>query len=772
MNERKIFDLIYFVPLRRRGASPNDDHNILASFLAGCMGSAGDEVRCLEDLIQVLLGYRGDLQAKGNMDRGLTSASRDRNNHSGINFTDTANLCQSNRYEMMDRKVHRILFVIDGADDFVIDSPSPSFSHHHLVGGNEVHVMAEGISSEGIEESDVGTLVMASPVHAMADSSRRQGLINLLGEILRRTENVKLLITSCNRLTGGQAVWQLNEPEKVISVERLSNRQSAELLVKMAPRGLKPSEMNTDNPAIALDTLSARLVLRELGGHPRAIAMFASFLTDKVLDDSEEMCNIAKEVLRKAQEWKEEFDPDSIPGVVAQNPLSKDDYRSSSGIPVAVAVASPQAYQRRDQVAFPITATASASVTSSISSNPTPRVTRSSTETSVRTIQPVQNREDIERRRSLSGTVNQGGPQSSGSPSIPQPTPVIVHPTLRPSASVNMLPMTPNLSKDETLRRNNNSSGGGLNTSRSQPFLRNVATLGELSSLPVAVAPEVRSLSNLSLSQSGAGSSDVSGLEIEEARRVARAVIHDLTCAEVWARVSAASTANGNIYTPPLTSVRWTALVLALSDALEEETKVTLDHPTPQSGDDEDALSVTLSRKLLREDMKFIGHRIRLEEAPVIQGKSRHDGRAAVDYTISRSRYIVFCEEWWTPLLKTLRILKVEFSCREPMIIHGFLSRQRTEEKLLETGAEGVFILRFSESQKGHMVVSFTDRGSDSRYPSLPPLYSPPLSSDVLIDLVERRCVCITVSLMSTLRVSLSSLRAVNAATQPSKTLS
>jgi hypothetical protein len=36
------------------------------------------------------------------------------------------------------------------------------------------------------------------------------------------------LITSCNRLAGGHVVWQLNEPEKVISVERLSNRQAAE----------------------------------------------------------------------------------------------------------------------------------------------------------------------------------------------------------------------------------------------------------------------------------------------------------------------------------------------------------------------------------------------------------------------------------------------------------------------------------------------------------------------------------------------------------------
>lgn len=712
MNERKIFDLIYFAPLRRRGASPNDDHNVLASLLAACMGSAGDEVHCMEDLVQVLLGNRGDILAKGNADRRLPS-SRDRHQdtHNGFKLMDTASLCQSNRYDLSERKLHRILFVIDGADDFVVGSSSNPSNHSY---GNDAPPMAneiEGISSDVIEEADGSNVVMASLISS-TDSSRRQGLVNLLGEILRRTENVKFLITSCNRLAGGHVVWQLNEPEKVISVERLSNRQSAELLVKMAPRGLKPSEMNSDNPAIALDTLSARPVLRELGGHPRAIAMFASFLTDRVLEDSEEMSNIAKDVLRRAQEWKEEFDPDSIPGIVATNSsISKDEFRGAPGIPMAVAVLSPQAHQRLD----------TPPVASVVSNIPSTRILRSSTESSVKSITQIS---DQERRRSLSGTLINGNlaPNSSSA----APIPVIVHPTLRPSASANIFPVASNFPKDDQtnptpgLRRGSH----GLNTSRSQPFLRNVATLAELTSsspsqgiIPVNTAVQSsRSIHGNIIGQE----TDISGLEMEEARRVARAVIQDRTCAEVWARVSAVSTSNGNIYKPPLTSVRWTSLVMALSETLEEETKVTLDHPSPQSGDDEDALSVTLSRKLQREDVKFIGHKIRLDEAPVIQGKSRHDGRAAaIDYNIARSRFIVFCEEWWGPLLKTLRILKVEFSCREPMIIHGFLSRQKTEEKLLGTGAEGVFMLRFSESQKGHLVVSFTDKTTDSRFAKL-----------------------------------------------------
>jgi hypothetical protein len=721
MNERKIFDLIYFAPLRRRGASPNDDHNVLASFLAACMGSAGDEVHCMEDLVQVLLGNRGDILAKGNADRRHPSASsrdRSQDTHGGFKLMDTASLCQSNRYEMNERKLHRILFVIDGADDFVVDSSSShSFGNETPQTANEI----EGGSPDLIEEADGSYVVMASPMTS-ADTSKRQGLINLLGEILRRTENVKFLITSCNRLAGGHVVWQLNEPEKVISVERLSNRQSAELLVKMAPRGLKPSEMNSDNPAIALDTLSARPVLRELGGHPRAIAMFASFLTDKVLDDSEDMCNLAKDVLRRAQEWKEEFDPDSIPGAaVASNSITKDEFRGPPGIPMAVAVLSPHSNHRLD----------TPPVASVVSNLPT-KISRSSTETSFKT-NPTPQSSDHERRRSLSGTLSSGhlvqnSSSSSGGAGV-IPTPVIVHPTLRPSESANVFPVASSfLSKDDHSTPGSGRKGtSGLNTSRSQPFLRNVATLTELTSSPPnpkpsSAIPAVTSLSSSHSSRSlhgngnGHQATNLSGLEMEEARRVARAVIQDRTCAEVWARVSAVSTANGNIYKPPLTSVRWTSLVMTLSETLEEETKVTLDHPSPQSGDDEDALSVTLSRKLQREDVKFIGHKIRLDEAPVVQGKNRHDGRAAaIDYNIARSRFIVFCEEWWGPLLKTLRILKVEFSCREPMIIHGFLSRQRTEEKLLETGAEGVFILRFSESQKGHMVVSFTDKTTDSR---------------------------------------------------------
>lgn len=76
MNERRVFDVIYFVPLRRKGANPYDDHNALAMLLGSCMGSAGEYVYGVEDLIRVLLGNTGSLAERSQADRGRSSTNR------------------------------------------------------------------------------------------------------------------------------------------------------------------------------------------------------------------------------------------------------------------------------------------------------------------------------------------------------------------------------------------------------------------------------------------------------------------------------------------------------------------------------------------------------------------------------------------------------------------------------------------------------------------------------------------------------------------------
>mmetsp|Transcript_16859 Transcript_16859/g.25367 ORF Transcript_16859/g.25367 Transcript_16859/m.25367 type:complete len:1026 (+) Transcript_16859:137-3214(+) len=670
MNERRLFDVIYFVPLRRRGASPDDDANALATVLASCMGSAGEGVGCIEGLIQALTGGRRELKDIRNP--GCT------NRNNGLGTRRHGDSRREDRSD--DGKCKRVLFVIDGADDFVSSSVTPAPTTSAATAPDDI---------DRAPTEDAASVTMTSD----EAGSRRYGLITLLAEVLRRTENVKFLITSSNRLAGGNMVWQLNEPEKVISVAGLSNRHSAELLVKLAPRGLLPSEMNSDNPAVALDTLAARPVVQALGGHPRALAMFASFLSDRVLDDSPEMNDMAKEVLKKAQEWREEFDPDSAQLLLPSNSTHKDDcgrFESVPAIPVAVPV-SATAVMRRDHPGYP---TVSATTASTVSTTPT-KAARAITDCGVR----HRDTSDIQTANSRSRKPTRAA--SSASPSLHHPRVASHSPLIAPSllhSSVSSSALNIDSSAGRVSGRNGNAVGN-LEHSHSQPNLR-------------TASPWERESAQFSQTVFASNSrSSRSDVYLEEARSVAREVISDPVCAEVWARVSAVN----NGCSPPLTSVRWTSLISALSESLEAETRVTINGGAPQSGDEDNLVSVTLSRRLTREEAKFLGVRMQLSGARVVSGKGRQHGRqAAVDYMIDRERFIVFCEEWWSALLNSLRILNAEFSCKDPIIIHGFLSRQRSEERLLETNERGVFLFRFSESRKGYLVVSFTDYATDS----------------------------------------------------------
>jgi hypothetical protein len=676
MNERKLFDVIYFVPLNKIGASPLDDHNTLATLMAQCMYNAGEGVISTEDLIDELTGARAEMNMKSahgeNDRRTAMSPAADR----GRKFP--SHICSW----------MRILFVIDAADDFV--SASGEGEATAVTGDGSLEKRAETQSASD-RPDEVGAVS-----YGPEDTTRKQtgqGLITLLGEILRRTENVKLLITSRQRLVGGHMVWQVNEPEKVVSVERLSNRLSADLLVRLAPRGLKPSEVMSDNALTALDTLAARPVVRDLGGHPRAIARFALLLADRMLDDSEEMRSTAREMLKKAQEWR---DADLIPAPPAGGMTpggSSSSGRDSSGkgtttnveIPVAVAFAAPLTPQRQPHVHVPATA--------AVIMAPG-RVARAVTDNSIRS-----------RDGAVPGAAHKLGARCSSSvdltESMSQSAPlVVVQPHMRPSVSAGMLSQQDSRSsKDGQSSSRGTGSRGRFPHSHSQPFLRS----GQAS----------RTSSGLRGGDEGRVSSDVN---MEEARRVARAVIHDAACADVWARVSAASTAGGNIFAPPHTSVRWSVLITALSESIKAETKVVLDRRQDATGpwstmstEDDNLINTSMSRRLTREDATFLGSRIKIDEAQSVPGRGRTDGTPTTDYMITRARFIVFCEDWWAPLLKTLRHLDAEFSCTDPVIIHGFLTRQAAVNKLMATNAVGVFLLRFSESQKGLIVVSFTD---------------------------------------------------------------
>ncbi|CAM9674291.1 unnamed protein product [Ectocarpus sp. 4 AP-2014] len=63
---------------------------------------------------------------------------------------------------------------------------------------------------------------------------------------------------------------------------------------------------------------------------------------------------------------------------------------------------------------------------------------------------------------------------------------------------------------------------------------------------------------------------------------------------------------------------------------------------------------------------------------------------------------------WWAPLMTTLSLLRDDWASTDPTRVHGFISRIAAERQLLER-ERGTFLLRFSESQPGELVVSFTE---------------------------------------------------------------
>jgi hypothetical protein len=609
MNERKLFDAIYFVPLKRLGATAYSDYNQLAEIFGRCIdvshdfrgdegASDGCDVHNMEDLIRVL--KRPPHRKK---------SSRASN------------------------KSARILFVIDNCDAFV-----PADDHANGVTAAVAEVAQPFKSSFQHQQASAEATPVAHP------ASRPMGLINLLDHLFRRTDNVKCLLTASTRILGFQEVLLINEPEKVITLERLTDKQSAELMVKLAPRGLKPSEMNSNSPMTALDTLAARPVLKDLGGHPRAIAMFCSVLADRLLDDSEAMRRFAQDALQRAKAWQEVHHP---PSFASSSPAARG-VEKQGHFPIPVAVAVPSA---------------------SPSSNPPPipagmplvgiphRVTRSTSENAPGAF----NRPHHFSSSNSSGALFSMAPKSGQiTPRAPGHQPPI-HQALSPAPKFSLPKEQQPVAQESTPQK--------LNIKHVDPAV------------------------------------------LDEALRVSRSIIRDLSCADVWAKVSALAAGgnrgNGQMLPVLPTSVRWSALISALSESLEAETRVSREVDSLARNADMEMMetnaTVTLSRRLTKDDAKFLFHRMQLDQSSVVTSTRGH-----VDYLVERSRYMVFCE-WWAPLLQSLTILNTEFSCKKPILIHGFLNRQKTEETLLSAKEVGVFLLRFSESHAGYLVVSFTD---------------------------------------------------------------
>ena len=98
-------------------------------------------------------------------------------------------------------------------------------------------------------------------------------------------------------------------------------------------------------------------------------------------------------------------------------------------------------------------------------------------------------------------------------------------------------------------------------------------------------------------------------------------------------------------------------------------------------------------------------------------GESELDGERA-KWPINFQDFVLFCS-WLSPTLKTLNSISSEWQTTTTtgsrVLIHGFVGRVRAVEMLKEMSSAGVFLIRFSESNPGWLVISFNDEEKERK---------------------------------------------------------
>ena len=154
------------------------------------------------------------------------------------------------------------------------------------------------------------------------------------------------------------------------------------------------------------------------------------------------------------------------------------------------------------------------------------------------------------------------------------------------------------------------------------------------------------------------------------------------------------------------------------------------------------AINTPTLRGMNEEEMSFVRERLLREQEQVwtasagFRGSGRTDrrpiagvrlggldiGEIGMDQdTITIEAFTEF-SKWWGPLITTLSRLRNDWSSTSPVRVHGFVGRQKACKMLLEKEV-GTFLLRFSESVAGALVISFTEqvsRGFRFRCASMP----------------------------------------------------
>ncbi|CAN0393178.1 unnamed protein product, partial [Ectocarpus sp. 8 AP-2014] len=162
--------------------------------------------------------------------------------------------------------------------------------------------------------------------------------------------------------------------------------------------------------------------------------------------------------------------------------------------------------------------------------------------------------------------------------------------------------------------------------------------------------------------------------------------------------------------------VSWECLQESLMEHLREGTKTTRNWDDPiisPHGRVVDTPQLEFIRGILRRGQEAVAKArwgATGDECTAIGGDCRYD-------FISVAAFAKF-SQWWAPLMATLGIIRNDWARTCPVRVHGFMSRLAAKRLLMQREC-GTFLLRFSESKMGALVISFTQPSVSSGRRSL-----------------------------------------------------
>lgn len=152
-------------------------------------------------------------------------------------------------------------------------------------------------------------------------------------------------------------------------------------------------------------------------------------------------------------------------------------------------------------------------------------------------------------------------------------------------------------------------------------------------------------------------------------------------------------------------------------------------------------------RDLDEDELDFIRDLLRKSRAEDRDAVNSHEHkgntswrRDSLCYTGEGGEYLTNCEDWFSleefasfsqwwlgPVMDTMSKIQNDWAAIDPLKVHGFISRTRAKRKLMTTRLPGVYILRFSDTNPGSLILGLTRKVSkritrtENQVASLPP---------------------------------------------------